>query len=76
MRNWKTTLCGILSALFAGLVTIGLPPVPCQICGLLSTAMTSLGLMFSRDFNVTSEQSGLKPQDSNTSTSTPSSPGV
>jgi hypothetical protein len=63
MKNWKTTVCGIASGLFAGLALIGeMPTVWAKVFGVLAPAFASLGLIFSRDYNVTSEQSGLTPK--------------
>lgn len=55
--SWRTTLCGITGALCVGLSQIPeLGAVFVKIFALLGATMPSVGLLFARDNNVTSEQ--------------------
>lgn len=60
MKNWKTTLCGLLALLFGGLAAIAeMPPLWAKVFGLLPGFLSGVGLMFARDANVSSAQMGL-----------------
>jgi hypothetical protein len=65
MKSWKTTLSGIAGAI--GLIATALaaqfdndPNTVAQWSIVVPTLITSLGLLFARDANVTSEQQGAK----------------
>ena len=62
--SWRTTLCGILGILAAGITMIGLPlldsdpvTVP-NYTAFITMATTAIGLLFARDNVVTSLQAG------------------
>jgi hypothetical protein len=60
MKNWKTTLFGLLAMLFSGLMVISeLPPVWLKVLALLPNFCNGLGNMFARDADVSSAQMGL-----------------
>lgn len=63
MTSWKTTLCGLLGGLCIGLAQISeLGAATIKVLAVLGAFFPNLGLMFSRDNNVTSEQAlGTKP---------------
>jgi len=63
MKSWKTSLCGLLGALFLGLSQIPeLAPLWIKIFALLGGLMPTVGLLFARDNLVTSEQAGAAPK--------------
>lgn len=54
--SWKTTTCGVIGAVAAGLVLADFSPLANKIAAFLSAFASSAGLAFARDNNVTSEQ--------------------
>lgn len=57
MKSWKTSLCGVLGALFVGLSQITeMPALWIKVFALLAATLPNIGLMFSRDNGVSSEQ--------------------
>lgn len=73
MKNWKTTSAGIAMLLsvathvFNDLKSTGTITLEYTE---IATLMGGLGLIFARDFNVSSEQSGVKPPTTTTETTT------
>ena len=69
MKSWKTSLCGTLGVVFAGLALIEeMPPLWRKIFAVLATAFPNFGLLFARDNQVTSEDVGVKPKPEPTPT--------
>lgn len=59
--SWKTSLCGIVGVVLIGSVaTPGIPVWLAHILQLLGAAAPSVGLLFARDNNRTSEEVGVK----------------
>ncbi len=59
MKSWKTTLCGVLAIVGAGMTQFFHDtPMLFKIGGFLATVAPACGLLFARDNNVTSEQAG------------------
>lgn len=64
--SWKTTLCGILGIIGAGITMIGIPLLdndPTTVANWTAfgtTVVTALGLLFARDNDKSSEQVGAK----------------
>jgi len=57
--SWKTSLCGIIGVFFVGAEkTPGIPPWLGHLFGLLAAAAPSVGLLFARDNDRTSEDVG------------------
>lgn len=63
MNSWKTTLCGLLAVVGAGLTQF-FADVPWlfRVGGFLAAVAPAAGLLFARDNNVTSEQAGAAPK--------------
>lgn len=66
MKSWKTTaagLAGILGMLGTAVSAMldGNPATDPQWSIVIPAVITSAGLLFARDANVTSEQQGIKP---------------
>ena len=60
--SWKTTLCGIIGVFFVGVQrTPGIPDWLGHIFGLLAASAPSVGLLFARDNDRTSEEVGINP---------------
>jgi hypothetical protein len=66
MKSWKTTVCGILAAVAAGITLVAIPmldndPATTANWGaFLAAAVAGLGLLFARDHDKTSEDVGAK----------------
>jgi len=66
MKSWKTTVCGILGVVTAGITLIATPlldadPETLPNWGAFGAAIAAaLGLIFARDNDRTSEQAGAK----------------
>lgn len=60
-KSWKTSLCGIAGVFLLGATkTPGIPEWLAHIFQLLGAAAPSIGLLFARDNNRTSEDVGAK----------------
>lgn len=67
--SWKTTLCGIIGLVLMGASkTPGCPLWACHLLELLGGAAPSVGLLFARDNNRTSEDVGAKVKNNGTVT--------
>lgn len=62
-KSWKTTLCGVIGIF--GLLIPQFYPEHTKHGLFLSALAGNLGLLFSRDNNVTSEQLGLEHKNQN-----------
>ena len=66
MKSWKTTTCGILGIVAAGITMIAQPildgdPSTVPAWAAFGTLVaTSVGLLFARDNDVSSENAGIK----------------
>jgi len=66
MNSWKTTLCGLLSLVAAGLTLVAVPmldadPATLPNWGAFSAALAAaVGLFLARDNDKSSEQAGAK----------------
>lgn len=66
MKSWKTTTCGILAAVAAGITLVAVPlldedPATAANWGAFgATLAVAIGLLFARDNNKTSEDAGAK----------------
>ena len=66
MKSWKTTVCGILAAVAAGITLVAIPmldedPATAANWGAFgATLAAAIGLLFARDNNKTSEDAGAK----------------
>ena len=59
-KNWKTTLFGALAAAAGGIaIAPDIAPAIGKIAAALSPIFAGIASMFARDYNVTSEQTGL-----------------
>lgn len=60
--SWKTSLCGIVGVFFTGAAkTPGIPEWLGHIFNLLGASAPSVGLLFARDNDKTSEDVGVSP---------------
>lgn len=60
MKSWKTTLCGILGVILLGASqTPGCPLWTAHLLMVLSGVAPSVGLLFARDYDKTSEDHGV-----------------
>ena len=66
MKSWKTTTCGVLGIVAAGITMIAQPildgdPATVPAWAAFGTMVaTAVGLLFARDNDVSSEQAGIK----------------
>jgi len=66
MKSWKTTACGILAAIAAGITLVAIPlldndPATAANWGAFGASLAAaVGLLFARDNNKTSEDVGAK----------------
>ena len=66
MKSWKTTTCGILAAVAAGITLVAVPlldedPATVANWGAFgATLAVAIGLLMARDNNKTSEDAGAK----------------
>jgi len=66
MRSWKTTTCGILAAVAAGITLVAVPlldedPATVANWGAFgATLAAAIGLLFARDNDKSSEDAGAK----------------
>lgn len=66
MASWKTTVCGILGIVVAGINFIAMPMLDADPATLpnytafVAALTAGIGLLFARDNNVSSEQAGVK----------------
>ena len=66
MNSWKTTLCGVLSLVAAGITLVAVPmmdtdPATLPQWGAFGAAITAaMGFFFARDNDKSSEQVGAK----------------
>lgn len=66
MKNWKTTSFGILTIIGAAVVVIFAPVItPAIIMATATGTLTGLGLIFSKDYNVTGGTSASTPEAEN-----------
>lgn len=60
--SWKTSLCGVIAILAAGLLELGIFPEYKKQAEYAVVVALGIGAMLSRDANKTSEDEGLKPK--------------
>jgi len=66
MRSWRTTVCGVLSIIAAGITLIAIPLLDADPGTMPNwsafgvAAVAGIGLIFARDNNKSSEDVGIK----------------